>query len=94
MRHYNFKEIRERGSCVRFAQEVLGAKVVDGRCAAVWRNGTNPDSIALDDAKWFDHARNIGGGLIELAAVAKFGGSDSSAIQQAQELLGDWLGLS
>ena len=94
MRHYNFKEIRERGSCVRFAQEVLGAKVVDGRCAAVWRNGTNPESIALDDVKWFDHARNVGGGLIELAAVAKFGGSDSSAIQQAQELLGDWLGLA
>lgn len=93
MKHYNFKEIRERGSCVKFAEEVLGAKIADGRCAAVWRNGTNPGSVAIDAEKWFDHAENHGGGLIELAATAKFGGTDSNAIQQAQEFLGDWLGL-
>ena len=93
MKHYNFKEIREKGNCSRFATEVLGAKIVDGRCAAVWRNGTNPESVAIDAEKWFDHAANVGGGIIELCAIAKFGSCDSAAIQNAQEVLGEWLNL-
>ena len=93
MKHYNFKEIREKGNCSRFATEVLGAKIVDGRCAAVWRNGTNPESVAIDAEKWFDHAANVGGGIIELCAIATFGSCDSAAIQNAQEVLGEWLNL-
>ena len=93
MRHYNFKEIKERGSCIDFAEQVMGAKVIAGRCAALWRQGER-DSVAIDKDKWFDHVTNEGGGLIDLCAVAKFGGKDATAIQQAQEFLGDWLGLS
>lgn len=92
MRHYNFREIKEHGSCVDFVEQVLGVKVTDGRCVAVWRNGER-DSVSIDAEKWFDHAAQEGGGLIELAARTKFGGMDGAAIQQAQELLGDWLHL-
>ena len=31
MKHYNFKKIREKGDCVKFAVEVLGATVAEGR---------------------------------------------------------------
>ena len=92
MKHYNFREIKEHGSCVDFVEQVLGAKVVDGRCVAVWRDGAR-DSVAIDREKWFDHAQQEGGGLIELCARTKFGGTDGPAIQQAQEFLGDWLHL-
>ena len=92
MKHYNFKEIKERGSCIDYAERVIGTKVTDGRCVAVWRNGER-DSVAIDREKWFDHAAQEGGGLIELCARTKFGDMDGAAIQQAQEFLGDWLHL-
>lgn len=92
MRHYNFTKIKERGSCIEFCEQILGAKVDGNRCAAVWRDGER-DSVAVEREKWFDHATQQGGGLIDLCAVAKFGGTDGIAIQRAQEFLGDWLKL-
>ena len=82
MKHYNFKEIKERGSCVDFAEQVIGTRVTDGRCVAIWRDGER-DSVAIDREKWYDHAAQEGGGLIELCAKTKFGGMDAAAIQQA-----------
>ena len=93
MRFYNFSEIKEKGSCIKFAETVLGIKVSGGRCPAVWRNGER-DSVAIDDSQWFDHVEKVGGGLIELCAVAKFGGMSQTEIQQAQDFLGEWLGLN
>lgn len=92
MRHYNFREIKEHGSCIDFVEQLLGAKVSDGRCVAVWRDGSRR-SITIDREKWYDHAEKEGGGLIELCARTKFGAMDAAAIQQAQEFLGDWLHL-
>lgn len=94
MKHYNFREIREKGSCIDFASQVLGAAVSgDGRCAAVWRHGSRDDSVVLTRETWFDHGTGNGGGLLELCAAAKFGGSSPVEMQQAQEFLGEWLGL-
>ena len=93
MKHFQFKEIKEKGSCIAFLEKVLGARVHNGRCAAIWRNGER-DSVSVDDEKWFDHGEKEGGGLIELCARAKFGGTDVTAIQAAQEFLGEWLGLT
>ena len=92
MKHYNFREIKEKGSCIDFAEKVLGAKVTDNRCVAVWRGGER-DSVSIDKDKWYDHASQQGGGLIELCAIAKFGSTDFSAIQLAQEFLGNFLQL-
>lgn len=92
MRFYNFSEIKEKGSCVKFAETFLNVSVNGGRCAAVWRNGER-DSVAIDDQQWYDHVEKVGGGLLELCAVAKFGGMSQTEIQQAQDFLGDWLGL-
>lgn len=93
MKHYNFSEIKEKGSCLDFVEKVLGATVHDGRCAAVWRNGERETSVAVEKDQFYDHGRQQGGGLIDLCALAKFGGSDAASIQQAQEFLGEWLGL-
>ena len=57
MKQYNYQEIKASGDCVRFAREVLGVEVDrDGRCAAAWRGGKNPQSVALSKDEWFDHA--------------------------------------
>ncbi len=92
MKHYNFKEIKEHGDCVRFVTEVLGIQVENGRCVAVWRDGDR-DSVTIEREQYYDHATQTGGGIIDLCAVSKFGGTDASAIQKAQEFLGDWLHL-
>lgn len=86
---YSFEDIAKNGDCLRFASEVLGLKVADGRCRAAWRGGDNDTAVSLTRDKWFDHRDGKGGGLLQLCAVAKFAGD----IQAAQEFLGDWLGL-
>ena len=90
MNFYSFEDIKSRASCVRFIEEVLGNRVYDGRCRASWRNGTNPQSVSVSENEWYDFSQESGGGIIELCAIAKFGGD----IQQAQSWLGDWLNLS
>lgn len=92
MKHFIFKDIREAGSCIDYAEQIIGTPVRDGRCVATWRDGER-DSVTIDCEKWNDHAANEGGGLIELCARSKFGSMDSNAIQQAQEFLGEWLHL-
>ncbi len=88
---YDWDEIKRAGDCVRFASEVLGAAVSnDGRCAAVWRGGSNENSVALEREQWYDHAEKVGGSIIDLCAVAKFNGDTFAAA----EFLGQWLGIS
>ena len=94
MKFYSFEEIRKLGSCRRFIEEIIGVKVrSDGRCQAVWRGGQNEASVEVAEDKWFDHSHKVGGGIIELCQIAKFGGVSNSNIQQAQEFLGEWLQL-
>ena len=92
MKHFNFREIKAQGSCIDFVEQIIGTPVRNGRCAAVWRNGER-DSVAIDKDIWYDHVTNQGGGLIDLCAIAKFGGNDATAIQLSQEFLGEWLHL-
>lgn len=92
MKHFNFAEIKERGSCIDFVEQVLGETVTGNRCAATWRNGER-DSVRVERDRWFDHVTEEGGGLVELCARSKFGGLGATEIQQAQEWLGEWLHL-
>jgi len=94
MKFYNFDEIKKHGSCIRFVEEIIGLKVEGGRCQAIWRGGKNPLSVALTAEEWYDHSLKVGGGLISLCQLAKFGSESDSTIQQAQEFLGDWLRLT
>ena len=94
MEFYSFKEIGEAGDCIRFATEVLGLQVKDGRCRAAWRGGDNDTAVSLKKDQWHDFRDNTGGGIIELCALAKFGKIGPKTKQQAQEFLGQWLHLA
>lgn len=94
MNFYSYKDIAANGSCLRYVSERLGIPVENGRCAAKWRGGTHPN-VAVTEKEWFDHKTKQGGGLIELCCVAECGGSVTEmAKQQAQDVLGNWLGLT
>ncbi len=60
-----------------------------GRAPAFWRK-TRDSNVALDDEKncWFDHARDEGGGVLDLIIRAR--GGDR---KQAAKWLKDYLGL-
>lgn len=91
MQFYSFDEIKARGDCRRFVTEVLGCDINrEGRCIAVWRGGDDYN-VKVDKDEWFDHRDKVGGGLIELCAIAKFNNKDET--QLAQNFLGEWLRL-
>ena len=83
MLFFSFDEIRLVASCRDIARELFGVTIVDGRCAAVWRDGKNPESVAITEKDFFDHGTKTGGGAIQLAAI-KFG-----SVQLAQQWLGE-----
>ena len=89
MNFYDFKDISSAGDCERYVTEVLGITVRNHRCRAEWRGGNREDSIALKKDEWYDHVEHVGGGIVQLCALTKFGGD----IQQAQNWLGEWLHL-
>lgn len=93
MKHFDFNAIKNAGSCVDFIEKVLGEKVVENRCVAVWRGGERY-SVRVEKDRWYDHVTKQGGGLVELCAISKFGGTGAAEIQKAQEFLGEWLHLN
>jgi len=88
MKFYSFEDIRAAADCAAFAKDVFGCRIAGGRCAAIWRGGDNPEAVAIDREKWYDHVEKTGGGIIELAAI-RFDGNT----QQAQAFLGEYYGL-
>jgi hypothetical protein len=88
MKFYNFNDIKSAADCAKFAADVYGAKVSGGRCAATWRNGTNPESVAISKEQFFDHSAKSGGGILQLA-MFKCGD-----MQAAQEFLGEYYHLT
>lgn len=93
MNFYAFDEIKSAHALTRFVREILGLEInSQNRCKAAWRGGDGYN-VALTDDTWYDHKTKEGGGIIELCAIAKFNGG-AMAKQQAQEMLGNWLGLT
>ena len=89
MNFYDFNEIRERGDCLQFASAFFGCTPNrEGRCQALWRGGDGYN-VAISDHEWYDHTQKEGGGIMELCMIAK-----NVDIQQAQQILGDWLHLT
>lgn len=89
MKFFAFEDIEQNGSCIRYVKECLHQEVKDNRCVATWRGGKN-FNVALTDRGWYDHKTKSKGGLIKLCAMAEF----NDDIQQAQQRLGEWLGLT
>lgn len=90
MKFYRFDDLRAHADCADVAT-ALGLKVSERRCAATWRGGDNSNSVHLDKETWCDHGDSGNGGTaLDLVAKVKFGGD----LNQAQEWLGDLLGLT
>ena len=92
MNFYSFEDINKQGACLRYVQEVLAWEVRQDRIQAKWRGGTG-FNVAVDEHGWFDHKTKEKGGIIDLCAMTKFSGRDMASKQQAQDFLGNWLGL-
>lgn len=93
MNFYSFEDINGQGACLRYVKEVLGWEMRKDRIQAKWRGGDG-FNVAVDEHGWFDHKTKEKGGVIDLCALTKFGGRDMGAKQQAQDFLGNWLGLT
>lgn len=86
---YNFDDIKDRADC-RVIAQVLGLELSrNHRCAATWRGGDNPDTVAISETGFYDHKIKGGGSVIDLVALVKFSGD----LQQAAEWLGEYLNL-
>lgn len=88
MKFYSFDEIRERGSCLAFLAGIGLTPDRSGRVPATWRGGDGPN-VAVSDKEWYDHRAKVGGGILELCMAVR-----QCDIQQAQNYLGEWLGLT
>ena len=90
MQIYDFNQIKSAADCAEIARSLLGLTLSpEGRCAASWRGGTNPESVSINRNGWHDFAANESGSVIDLVARVRCGGS----IAEAQQILGEYLHL-
>ena len=78
MRFYSYETIKDSITC-QDAAALIGIEIRNGRCAATWRGGDNPNSVAVENTSWYDHVAKKGGSVIDLVAVARFGGDTMAA---------------
>ncbi len=90
MNFYRFQDIKAASDCAAFARDVYGCTIKNGRTAAKWRGGDNPEAVTIDREKFYDHKIKAGGGIFELAAF-KVGTDDK---QQIQAFLGEYYRLT
>ncbi len=88
MRFFDIGEIKKRASCIDIAENLLGLKVVNERCAATWRGGDNESTVKLNKEGFYDHKVKHGGSVVDL--VCTVNGCD---FIEATELLGNHLGI-
>jgi len=92
---YSFDQIKAAGDCRRYSIEVLGLTPKsnpNGENVSFnnpWRPGSDSGAFSVCRDAFFDHVSDEKGGLIDLAAMARYGGDK----QQAQQALGEWLRL-
>ena len=57
MNFYDFTQIKAAADCAAVARDFLGLQVSpEGRCAATWRGGGNPESVSINKDGWHDFA--------------------------------------
>lgn len=90
MKFYDFNQIKAAADCATIARELLALPLSpEGRCAAVWRGGNNPESVSINKDGWHDFGTEESGSVIDLVARVR-----NVSMAAAQEILGDYLKLS
>lgn len=91
MKFYDYSQIKAAADCVAVARDFLGLQLSpEGRCAATWRGGDNPESVSINRDGWHDFGTEESGSVIDLVARVRCSGN----LAEAQELLGNYLHLS
>lgn len=91
MKFYDFNQIKAAADCAAVARELLALPLSpEGRCAATWRGGSNPESVSINKDGWHDFGTEESGSVIDLVARVRCGGN----MMEAQEILGNYLRLS
>lgn len=91
MKFYDFNQIKAAADCAAVARELLALPLSpEGRCAATWRGGSNPESVSINKDGWHDFGTEESGSVIDLVARVRCGGN----MMEAQEILGNYLHLS
>ncbi len=90
MNFYAFDEICERADCLEIARHLgMEEKGSTGRFNRPWIPGSDSHGLAINKEGWYDHVDKEKGSVIQLVARARF----NDDIQQAQQFLGEHLGL-
>ena len=90
MKFYDFNQIKAAADCAAVARELLALPLSpEGRCAAVWRGGSNPESVSINKDGWHDFGTEESGSVIDLVARVR-----NISTMAAHEILGDYLKLT
>lgn len=85
---YSWSEVKGKVKCSQYLSDHGVSLNSHGRCAAFWRDGSNPDSVHVDDEKnlWHDfgaaNPAESGGSVIDLCAIVECGGDCQMAVQK------------
>lgn len=99
MKFYDFAEIQQNGSCLQLARQFgLKATNAAGNMFNIpWRSGSDSGALSVSDSGWKDFVSGESGGIVEFVRRVKFLGAPENRqdkLQDAQEWLGNFLGLS
>lgn len=90
MKFYDFNQIKAAADCAAVARELLALPLSpEGRCAATWRGGSNPESVSINKDGWHDFGTEESGSVIDLVARVR-----NISTMAAHEILGDYLKLT
>ncbi len=59
-------EVISRTDLRDIVRELGGPEIVNGRCAAWYRDGKSKRSLSIDAQRWYDHGTQRGGGVLDL----------------------------
>lgn len=82
-------EIKQRITCVEYARKYLGLNITkEGDRTYSLIKGTNKTCLSVYNEFWYDFKLNQGGDVIDLAAIARFGGDKKQAIHELVTITG------
>ena len=95
MKFYDYDEIKATGDCRRYCTDILGLQAQskpNGENVSFnnpWRPGSDSGAFSVCRDAFYDHVSQEKGSILDLAATARHAGN----MLEAQESLGEWLGL-
>jgi P4 family phage/plasmid primase-like protien len=79
----NIQTIKQRISCVEYARKA-GLKIdrAGDRCRSPFHDGSNTSAVVIYDEWWYSFSDQVGGDVIDLAALIEYDGDRGKAIRE------------